>query len=203
MDQQQSVDRGLGVPCHKDQWSIFKEWDFEFEDGGEINFRGALWPRLWGLRSKMVLPVSSLSSLLSGLELKKEKANLEWDWPCSRAKNSRTTESGIGFNRMLIWTRRFGEVRWLEATVCTEIQFSVGVTEIERSELEKTVVVVCGLKKTKAKQSNRKTGSRSRLSQFEFHLSYLPAMWPWAGHLKHLCTSGCLIYKMEILLPTS
>lgn len=60
--------------------------------------------------------------------------------------------------------------------MCTKIQFSVGVTEIERSELEKTVVIVCGLKKTKAKQSNRKTGSRSRLSQFEFHLSYLPAM---------------------------
>ena len=151
MDQQQSVDRGLGVPCHKGQWSIFKEWDFEFEDGGEINFRGALWPRLWGLRSKMVLPVSSLSSLLSGLKLKKEKANLKWDWPCSRAKSSRTTESGIGFNRMLIWTRRFGEVRWLEATLCTKIQFSVGVTEIERSELEKTVVVVCGLKKNKSK----------------------------------------------------
>lgn len=41
MDQQQSVDRGLGTPCHKGQWSSFKEWDFEFEDGGEINFCGA------------------------------------------------------------------------------------------------------------------------------------------------------------------
>lgn len=39
----------------------------------------------------------------------------------------------------------------MEATLCTKIQFSVGVTEIERSELEKTVVVVCGLKKNKSK----------------------------------------------------
>ena len=39
----------------------------------------------------------------------------------------------------------------MEATLCTKIQFSVGVAEIERSELEKTVVVVCGLKKNKSK----------------------------------------------------
>ena len=36
--------------------------------------------------------------------------------------------------------------------MCTKIQFSVGVREIERSELEKTVVVVCGLKKTEQQE---------------------------------------------------
>lgn len=202
MDQQQSVDWGLGTPCCKGQWNIFKEWDFEFEDSGDISFCGALWPRLWGLRSKMVGPVNSLSSLLSGLELKKEKANLKWDWPCSRAKSSGTTESGIGFNRMLMWTRRFGKVRCLEAPVCTKIQISV-VVRNRKIRTWKNSGWCMWLKKTKAKQSNRKTGSRTRLSQFEFQLSYLPAMWPWAGRLKPLCTSGCLIYKIEVILPTS
>lgn len=64
-----------------------------------------------------------------------------------------------------------------------KIQFSVGVREMEISDLENIVVIVCGLEKANTKQRAtehklvvRKTGSRATVSRFASQLSYLSAM---------------------------